>query len=237
MSEIKKWYSFAENGAYQGPEPSFFDVKNKEWSTLLEKNYEVILKEFQKLIEARDKNIVPYMNQTLADKANNWNVFVLYSWCNKKEENCTKTPATTQLIESIPGMTSCLFSVLKADTRIKPHYGDSNVMYRCHLTLNCKGSLPEIGMRIRDQKTSWENGKLFAFCDAHEHEVWNNTKEDRWVMIIDILREEFIDQKKKICSEVNATLWWQLKFQNFYFLKHVPSWGRKMVLKVSSWFF
>ncbi len=237
MEKVKKWYSFAENGSYKGPEPSFFDVKSKDWLPLLELNYEIILKEFAKLCEARDKNILPYMNQTLASNPENWTVFPLYNWCEKKAENCAKCPETTRLIESIPGMTSCLFSILKADTRIKPHYGDSNVMYRCHLTLNCKHGLPEIGIRIRDEKTTWVNGKVFAFCDAHEHEVWNNTTDDRWVLIIDIIREEFADEKAKICSEVKATLWWQLKFQNFYFLKHCPAWSRKVILKVSSLFF
>jgi len=237
MENLKKWYSFAENGAYKGSEPNFFDVRQQSWAKLLENNHEVILKEFEKIIAARDKNIIPYLNQTLASKAENWTVFPLFMWSKKNEENCSKCPETAKIIESIPAMTSCLFSVLKADTRIKPHFGDSNVMYRCHLTLNCKNGLPEIGMRIRDEQTTWQNGKLFAFCDAYEHEVWNNTTEDRWVLIIDVLREEFAHEKKTICSEVNATLWWQLKFQNFYFLDHFPAWARKIVMKVTSWFF
>ena len=78
---------------------------------------------------------------------------------------------------------------------------------------------------------------MFAFCDAYEHEVWNKTENERWILIIDILREEFENDKKKICAEVNATLWWQLNFQNFYFLKHFPAWTRKVVMKVSAWFF
>lgn len=237
MEPIKKWYSFAENGSYTGPEPNFFDIQEKKWVTLFETNYELILKEFTKIIESRDKNIIPYFNQTLASKAENWTIFPLYIWGKKRIENCEKCPETTKIIESIPAMTSCSFSILKPNTRIKPHFGDSNVMYRCHFTLNCKNGLPDIGMRVRDEKITWENGKLFAFCDAHEHEVWNNTDNERWVLIIDILREEFENDKAKICSEVKATLWWQLKFQNFYFLNHFPAWSRKLLLKMTSWFF
>lgn len=237
MESTKKWYSFAENGAYKGPEPSFFDIQNKKWVALFEDNYDLILKEFTKLVEAKDKNIIPYMNKSLASKAENWTIFPLYVWGKKKKENCEKCPETTKIIESIPAMTHASFSILNANTFIKPHFGDSNVMYRCHFTLNCKNGLPEIGMRVGNEQISWKNGKIFAFCDAYEHEVWNKTENERWILIIDILREEFEKDKKQICAEVNATLWWQLKFQNFYFLKHVPSWGRKMVMKVSAWFF
>ena len=204
---------------------------------LFENNYELILKEFTKLVESKDKNIIPYMNKSLASKAENWTIFPLYVWGKKKKENCEKCPETTRIIESIPAMTHASFSILNANTSIKPHHGDSNVMYRCHFTLNCKNSLPEIGMRVGNQQISWKNGKIFAFCDAYEHEVWNKTENERWILIIDILREEFESDKKQICAEVNATLWWQLKFQNFYFLKHVPAWGRKVIMKVSAWGF
>ncbi|MGZ4048094.1 MAG: aspartyl/asparaginyl beta-hydroxylase domain-containing protein [Bacteroidia bacterium] len=235
--EPKKWYSFAENGKYTGSEPAFFDVQKKKWGALFENNYAQILNEFTKIIESRDKNIVPYFNQTLANKAENWTVFPLYQWGKKQNENCEKCPETTRIIESISSMTTCSFSILKPQTTIKPHFGDSNVMYRCHFTLRCKGELPEIGMRVKDQQISWKEGQLFAFCDAHEHEVWNKTNDERWVLIIDILREEFEADKKKICAEVNATLWWQLKFQNFYFLKHLPKWSRKLLMKFTSLFF
>lgn len=237
MESTKKWYSFAENGAYKGNEPNFFDIQNKKWVALFENNYELILKEFTKLVEAKDKNIIPYMNKSLASKAENWTIFPLYVWGKKKKENCEKCPETTRIIESIPAMTHASFSILNANTSIKPHHGDSNVMYRCHFTLNCKNSLPEIGMRVGNEQITWKNGKIFAFCDAYEHEVWNKTENERWILIIDILREEFENDKKQICAEVNATLWWQLNFQNFYFLKHFPAWARKIVMKVSACFF
>jgi beta-hydroxylase len=233
--ETKKWYSFSENGAYKGPEPAFFDISDKPWAKLFKDNYQLILAEFSALVESKHRNIVPYMNQSLASKAENWNIFQLYVWGNKKEENCSRCPETTRIIESIPAMTHCSFSILKPHTSIRPHHGDSNVMYRCHFTLNCKGG--DIGMRVKDQTVTWKNGEIFAFCDAWEHEVWNRTDEERWVLIVDILREEFEQDKEKICAEVNATLWWQLKFQKFYFLDHFPAWSRKLILKASSLFF
>lgn len=236
MKITKKWYSFAESAIYEGEEPNFFDIENKSWKKLLEKNFGIILKEFQQIVEKGNKNLIPYFNKTLASDPNSWTVFPLLSWKEKHKENCDECPETIKIIEKIEGLTSCLFSILKPHTKIKPHFGDSNVMYRCHLTLKCDGKLPEIGMRVGEKSVSWENGKLIAFCDAYNHEVWNNTDSERWILIVDILREEFLPQQKQICKEVRSTLWWQLKFQNFYFIKHLPKWSRKILMKITTLF-
>jgi aspartyl/asparaginyl beta-hydroxylase (cupin superfamily) len=237
METVKKWYSFAENGAYSGPEPAFFNILNKQWAALLQSKHSIILKEFEAVLNSRNKNVIPYFNKNLASRAENWTVFPLYLWGNKQAENCAQCPQTTSIIESIPAMTNCLFSILKPNTSIKPHFGDSNVMYRCHFTLKSPGIIPEIGMRVKNEQISWTDGDIFAFCDAHEHEVWNNTNEERWVLIIDILREEFAHERKKICAEVNATLWWQLKLQKTNVLYHLPASIRKLMLKATAFFF
>jgi len=236
MSAPKKWYSFAEGLEFTGSEPAFFTIEDKPWKKLLEENHEVILAELQELINKKEPNIIPYFNQTLASSPEAWTIFPLRMWNRAYEENCKKVPRTMQVLAKIPGVTSCAFSILKPHTTIKPHFGDSNVMYRCHLTLKSPGALPEIGMKVKEEKISWIKGKLFAFCDACRHEVWNNTGEERWVLIIDILREEFIAEEKQICKEVNATLWWQLKFQKFYFIKHIPRFGRRAKMQMTEVF-
>lgn len=234
---IAKWYSFSEGLKYEGDEHPFFDVKSKDWAILLCENYEIISDEIQHLISEKDSGIIPYFNQTLASKPEDWTILPLYVWGKKQINNCISCPQTTMLIEQISAMTSCSFSILNPHTSIKPHHGDSNVMYRCHLTLQCNGGLPHIGMRVKDETIEWKNGELFAFCDAHNHEVWNHTDEKRFILIIDVLREEFAPDKKQICAEISATLFWQLKFQNFYFIKHLPKWSRKILLKLTALFF
>ncbi len=236
MATIKKWFSFSENEDFKGTEPSFFDITEKPWKKLLEDNYSVILDEFQQIVNEHNKNLVPYFNKTLASQPESWTVFPLIFWSKAYPENCKKAEKTLKIAKQINGLMSCGFSILKANSRIKPHFGDSNVMYRCHLTLKTPGKLPEIGFRVNKETIAWENGKLIAFCDAYQHEVWNNTDEDRWILIIDILREEFIDEKIKICKLVNATLWWQLKFQKNYFMKHLPKWARKWLMNITSIF-
>lgn len=236
MEKIRKWYSFAEGETFTGSEPPFFDVSDKPWKKLLEENYLLCLQELQELVDNKEPNIIPYFNQTLASTPASWTIFPLRSWNRPFEANCKKVPSTVQLLDQIPGVTSCAFSILKPRTKIKPHFGDSNVMYRCHLTLKSPDDLPAIGMQVNGRQIAWETGKLFAFCDAHKHEVWNNTDQERWVLIIDILREEFLSEEEQICKEVKATLWWQLKFQKFYFIKHLPKFARRWLMKCTAMF-
>lgn len=232
MKKDNAWFSFCENENYIGSEPYFFDIDDKPWKALLEDNYEIILNELKSVIN-ESNNLVPYYNSNLASSPSSWTIFPILFWGKANDENIKKVPQTYSVVSQIPGATSCAFSILKANSVIKPHFGDSNVMYRCHLTLMSNGAIDEIGMRVGDEKRAWENGKLFAFCDAYNHEVWNKTNEDRWIMIIDILREEFIAKEKRICKIVNATLWWQFKFQNFYFFKHLPKWFRKILIELT----
>jgi len=236
MIKLIKWFSFAENAIYNGNEPFFFDIENKPWKNEIENNYAIILDEFTQVVNKNSSNIIPYFNETLASSPTSWTILPLMRWKKKYEVNCLECPRTIKILENIKGVTSITFSVLKPHTKIKPHFGDSNVMYRCHFTLNCKGNLPQIGMRVGKENSGWHNGKLIAFCDAYNHEVWNNTNDERWVLIIDILREEFLAEEEKICTQINATLWWQLKFQRFYFLKHLPKWSRKWLMQVTAWF-
>ncbi len=236
MKKNNPWFSFSESAVYNGTEPAFFDVSQKKWKKLLEDNYQEILSELQHIISTQNKNIVPYYNQTLASTPTSWTIFPLMMWGKRNQDNCNQAKKTTAIFNQIDGVMSCGFSILKPNTKIKPHFGDTNVMYRCHLTLKSFGTIEEIGMRVANEKVTWKEGKLFAFCDAHNHEVWNNTNKERWILIIDVLREEFMNQKNQICKEVNASLWWQLKFQNRYFIKHLPKWSRKLLMKTTALF-
>jgi beta-hydroxylase len=43
-------------------------------------------------------------------------------------------------------------------------------------------------MRVSDQVTSWEEGRLLVFDETHEHEVWNDTDQNRVVLLFYVVR-------------------------------------------------
>jgi aspartyl/asparaginyl beta-hydroxylase (cupin superfamily) len=150
---------------------------------LLEANFDEIRKEFFGLrggfgFQPEGENI---------QRNGTWNVFFLYEQGRKNERNCRRVPVTTKLAESegvlrsIQGLV--YFSVMAPGTRISPHRGPTNIRIRCHLGLYVP---PDCGMRVGSEMISWKEGKCTVFDDTFEHEVWNNSKEPRAVLVVDL---------------------------------------------------
>ncbi len=229
IQQHKMWFSFAENGAYEGSEPSFFDISNEPWYDKLTTSFPMIKEEFMK---ANEEIFIPYYNKTFASKADNWKIIPLLFWRSPKQKNLQHFPVTEEVIKSIPSIASCAFSKLKPNTQIRPHTGDANLMYRVHLPLIVPSSLPACGFKVKNEETSWEEGTPFAFCDAHEHEAWNNTNQDRIVLILDIIRPEFEEKTDLIAAKMHNTLFFQFILQKTPILAHMPRFIRKCMMNL-----
>jgi len=227
--ENKIWLSYSSSKKYNGSEPAFFNISNDVWCQKLLNNWEGVLRE----IEGNgDKSFVSYFNNTFSNKESQWKFIPLRMWGVEYSKNAASFPFTKSLIEEIPFVASASFSKLEPETKIKKHTGDSNIMYRVHIPLIVPGSLPECGFKVLDESVSWELGSAFAFCDAFEHEAWNNTKMDRVVLILDIIRPEFHDKYIWYRAQILATLWVQFAFQKSNLHNKFPIFVRVFVMKV-----
>ena len=88
---------------------------------------------------------------------------------------------------------TAMFSLLRAGARIAPHTGMFNMRLVCHLPLIVP---PGCRFRVGNDVRAWEEGKLMIFDDTIEHEAWNDSKEDRVVLIFDIWRPELSEQER-----------------------------------------
>ena len=61
-------------------------------------------------------------------------------------------------------------------------------------------------MRVSDQTVCWEPGKCVVFDDYYRHEVWNDTDEERVVLIFDFERP-----MRPLGRLLNAALMWGIK--------------------------
>jgi beta-hydroxylase len=43
-------------------------------------------------------------------------------------------------------------------------------------------------MRVGDQLCQWEQGRCLVFDDTNNHEVWNNSDQERIVLLVDVDR-------------------------------------------------
>lgn len=98
-----------------------------------------------------------------------------------------------------------LFSKLAGGARIPPHNGMINVRAICHLPLIVP---PGCGFRVGNDVRAWEEGKAWAFDDTIEHEAWNNSSEDRYILIFDVWRPELSAEERtciaRLCEAIDA---------------------------------
>ena len=120
---------------------------------------------------------------------NGWAVPKIIERCPRTWETILKAP-----VPRISGWgPTAMFSLLKGGAKISPHTGMFNTRLVCHLPLIVP---PGCRFRVGNEVREWEVGKLLIFDDTIEHEAWNDSSEDRIVLIFDIWRPELSEQEK-----------------------------------------
>jgi aspartyl/asparaginyl beta-hydroxylase (cupin superfamily) len=121
---------------------------------------------------------------------------------------CPRTMQTLAVAPSpdIPMRTPhILFSKLAAGAHIPPHTGMLNVRLICHLALIVP---PLCALRVGSEVRTWEEGKCWVFDDTIEHEAWNKSDRDRYVLIFDVWRPELSPEERHavaaLCAAVDA---------------------------------
>lgn len=123
-----------------------------------------------------------------------WNSFILKG---KEQSDFVKhCPETTKILNSIPSLMKTtpfsysFFSTLKKQSQIAPHTGPCNVRIRCHLPLIVPDG--NVGMNLGGRDLRWTPGQPLFFDDCYEHHVYNNTNQDRVLLLFDIWCVKFV---------------------------------------------
>jgi aspartyl/asparaginyl beta-hydroxylase (cupin superfamily) len=216
----KNWYSLFDRNLYIVIEPNFYDTSKLGFTELIESNFEVIKLEFTNFLAK--KNLESYFNTTMVNKHGTWKTISLKWWNIQLYENHKYFPKTLAIFEQIPGFVSLSFNLLEAGGHIVPHNGDTNAIYRCHLGIKIPDTIPNCGFRVEDEWRSWEEGKLLVFVDALNHEAINFSNSPRFIMLFDIVREEYLYKKKRICATVMTSLFMQKRAEKFKLAYRLP---------------
>jgi beta-hydroxylase len=183
------------------PGKPFHNTEDFPFCKILEENYEVIRKEFEALAQ---EHLVAWPERYLCKKG--WDVFGLYAFNNRLEENCAKCPETARILASIPGMTTAMFSCLQPRTHIRPHIGYfqySNYILRAHLGIRVPLGC---ALKVNGVEQTWENGKTFVFDDTFRHEAYNKSDELRVVLMIDFKYEGDPSERNPAFQEQSPTI-------------------------------
>lgn len=155
---------------------------DENWIKTLEANHQVIKSE---LINYLNKTGYNDLKSFYSDYSNNngWLTIPLIFFTINNSELLNFFPETKKILKSIPELITAEFSILKSNTLIQAHEGYSKEIMRTHLGLKIPNG--DLALKCMNHQMQWKEGKTFSFNDGYLHEAWNNTTEDRWVLMID----------------------------------------------------
>lgn len=187
-SSIILWYAKGKQ------RPVFFNIEEtKPHLRDVTRHWEAIWNEVRQQIG--DHRLLPRYHDldplqemiSAEDNGANWRVLMLSAYGEKFQQNRAKLPATSAYVDAIPDVCQAFVSILEPGKSVPAHNGPLAGILRYHLCLKT-AQLDRPKIRVRDQWHEWSEGKAILFDDTWEHEVVNNAKEIRVVLIVDILR-------------------------------------------------
>jgi aspartyl/asparaginyl beta-hydroxylase (cupin superfamily) len=214
----RPWLS-DDNVPYPHDMPYLYDRKNFPEVAVIEANWQVIRDELLAAIADGQKELVPYHDLEKTDKKASWHTAGLMYWTMVSKENTARFPKTWELFKRLPNLSCCSIHLLEPHSTIKPHIGDTDAMYRCHMGLIVPDALPRCGFRVGDKTVSWEEGKVFIFNDACEHTAWNNTSQNRYVISFDLMRPEFLHLKNWVSAQVLGKIHIEVLYQHLGWMR------------------
>jgi beta-hydroxylase len=117
-----------------------------------------------------------------------WRMFMLRYYGRSITANAARCPRTEALLARVPGLLSANFSVLRPGARITAHHGIFGGLLRYHLGLRVPARAEGCGIRVAGETRHWREGGSLLFDDTRLHEAWNDTDEDRVVLLLDVVR-------------------------------------------------
>lgn len=117
-----------------------------------------------------------------------WKTFFFRAFGHRDEAALAACPATARLLERVPGLETAFYSVLPPHAHVPAHCGVTKGLVRAHLALVVPGEAGACRIRIGGELRGWTPGELLLFDDTVNHEVWNDTDEDRVVLLFDFRR-------------------------------------------------
>jgi ornithine lipid ester-linked acyl 2-hydroxylase len=168
-------------------------IDNKEFPFLqpFTDNWEKICDEAREILKNREA--IPAFQEVSPDQGSiatgkNWRTFFLYGFGEKLPKNCAQAPFTTSLLEKVPNIEISWFSILSPGYHIPPHQGVTKGILRAHLGLIIPTEQEKCRIRVDQQIKHWKPGEIFVLDDTYEHEVWNDTPDERVILIFDFDR-------------------------------------------------
>ncbi|HZG46101.1 MAG TPA: aspartyl/asparaginyl beta-hydroxylase domain-containing protein [Allosphingosinicella sp.] len=192
------------------PQRQFYERDEFSWAGQVEAAGTAIREELAAVLGGGREGFRPYLhgdpdrppvhgNRPLVDSSD-WSALFLCENGALFESAVARCPLTWAAVQAAPlpriagSCPTVMFSLLRPGARIAPHSGMFNTRLICHLPLIVP---PNCGFRVGNEVREWKEGELLIFDDTIEHEAWNESDQDRVVLIFDIWRPELTEQERQ----------------------------------------
>jgi beta-hydroxylase len=168
--------------------PCVYDSAAFPWAAAVEREWRLIRAELDRVLARKAE--LPDVQEMMTDAAalsrdGGWKVFPLIAYGLRSQANIDLCPETWRIVQTIPGLTTAMFSILEPGKRIPPHRGPYNGVLRLHLGLIIPEPRERTALRVGPERRHWQEGRALIFDDAYEHEAWNETAGLRVVLFVD----------------------------------------------------
>jgi len=169
----------------------FFDPAGFAFTAALEGAWERIDRELETVLMERQR--LPAFHELSPDQArisrgDSWKTYPFYVFGHRVHASCARCPETAALLDGLAGLQNAWFSILAPGYHIPPHHGPTRMLLRVHLGLRVPRAAERCWIRVDDEVRHWERGRVIVFDDTFEHEVHNDTDEERVVLFLDFDR-------------------------------------------------
>jgi aspartyl/asparaginyl beta-hydroxylase (cupin superfamily) len=135
-----------------------------------------------------------------------WGALYLWEYGSMVAANVQRFARTFDALECAPlpritgQLPMALFSRLAPRMKIPPHHGMLNIRLICHLPLVVP---PDCGaLRCGSEQRAWVKGETMIFDDSIEHEAWNDSDQERIVLLFDIWRPELTPDERRLVTDL-----------------------------------
>jgi beta-hydroxylase len=162
-----------------------------DWVPYLESNWPAIRDEAQALM--RDRGSVPALRDISPEHRkiavdDKWRSLFLWAYGLRIDANCARCPETARIVERIPNLLSAFYSVMLAGAHVPRHTGPTKAILTAHLGLIIPLKRASCHMYVGGEDVVWEAGRVVVFDDMFPHEVWNDSGEDRVILLLHLKR-------------------------------------------------
>ena len=117
-----------------------------------------------------------------------WRIFNIKIQDKYTEDSMKYFPFLVSLLKKIPEVGTCVVSILQPGIKIPIHVGHYKGMTRYMMPVIVPKDKDNVFLCVNEKKYHWEEGVGVVWDDTYPHKVYNNTKELRVVLYMDIKR-------------------------------------------------